>query len=544
MKTLRTRTGFMLAAAALAALPGIGAAQSSRGAASTLAVTIDSGRLDGVRTGAGVDAFLGIPYAAPPVRDLRWRDPQPVRPWSGTFHADRFAPQCTQPQRTGETNQYSGAEITSEDCLYLNVWAKPGARKAPVIVFIHGGGFFIGSGSMPLYGGEEAARRGAVVVNLNYRLGVLGFLSHPELTRESPHGTSGNYAFLDQIAALQWVRRNIARFGGDPDNVTIAGQSAGSMAVLALQASPLARGLFDRAVGMSGALLGSSGPGAMRPLSEGEKEGARFLDLMKAKDIRSLRLVPADRLVVPRVPGSPAIGAIQDGYVLPASIDEIFARKQQNDVPLLLGFTRDESLGGLGPIRTLAEYRERVSARYGQRAGQFMALYPASSDEEARAQARLADRDATMVASMKMWAVAQTVNGRSPVYSYMFARPHSYAPGVTFPDLDPATAGAYHTSEVPFWLGTLDSFNTYRTTRAWTAADRAFSAEMTDSLIAFAKTGNPDTRTFHWPKFDPADPRLLELGTTARPGAWPSEERLAFFHDTSAPRGPGGAIRD
>jgi len=537
MKMARALLGSMLCAA-IAAAPLTVSAQVRAPIAQT-----DSGRIAGVAQ-AGVDAFLGIPYAAPPVRELRWRDPQPVKPWSGMFNADRFAPQCTQPQRSGETNQYSGAEVTSEDCLYLNVWAKPGARKAPVIVFIHGGGFFIGASSMPLYVGAALAKRGAVVVNLNYRLGVLGFLAHRELSAESPHKTSGNYAFLDQIAALHWVRRNIAQFGGDPDNVTIAGQSAGSMSVLALQASPLARGLFHRAVGMSGALLGSSGPGAMRPLASGESEGGRFLDLMKAPDIRRLRLVPADRLVVPRVPGSPAIGPIQDGQVLPAPIDALFASKRHNDVPLLLGFTRDESLGGLGPVTTLADYRERVTARYGARADAFLALYPATSDAEARAQARTADRDATMAAAMKLWAVAQTRNGRSPVFSYMFARAHSYAPGVTFPDLDPATAGAYHTSEVPFWLGTIDSFNIYRTTRAWTDADRRFSTDMMDTLVAFARTGKPSSPGLQWPTFDPATPRLVELGEAARLGDWPRADRLEFFEGAPTPRGAPGAIRD
>lgn len=537
MKMARTLLGSILCAA-IAAAPLAVSAQGRAPIAQT-----DSGRIAGVAQ-PGVDAFLGIPYAAPPVRDLRWREPQPVKPWSGIFNADRFAPQCIQPLRAGETNQYSGAEVTSEDCLYLNVWAKPDARKAPVIVFIHGGGFFIGASSMPLYAGAALAKRGAVVVNLNYRLGVLGFLAHRELSAESPHKSSGNYAFLDQIAALRWIQRNIAQFGGDPDNVTIAGQSAGSMSVLALQASPLARGLFHRAVGMSGALLGGSGPGAMRPLASGESEGSRFLELMKVPDIRRLRLVPADRLVVPRVPGSPAIGPIEDGYVLPAPIDILFDRKQQNDVPLLLGFTSDESLGGLGPVKTLADYRERVAARYGARSDAFLSLYPASTDAEARAQARIADRDATMAGPMKLWALAQTRNGHSPVFSYMFARPHSYAPGVTFPDLDPATAGAYHTSEVPFWLGTIDSFNIYRTTRAWTDADRRFSTDMMDTLVAFARTGRPASPGVQWPVFDPASPRLVELGETVRISNWPGAERLQFFAGATTPRSISSTIRD
>lgn len=538
MKILGKAASLILLAAALPA------AAPSQGLPASRSVAIDSGRLEGIKTATGVEAYLGIPYAAAPVRDLRWRDPQPVQAWSGIYHADRYAPQCMQPQRGIATNQYSGAEVTSEDCLYLNVWTKPGLAKAPVIVFLHGGGFFIGSGTMPLYGGATVAQHGAVFVNLNYRLGVLGFLAEADLSRESPHKTSGDYGLLDQIAALQWVKRNIAKFGGDPNNVTIAGQSAGSMSVLTLQASPLARGLFQRAVGMSGALIGNAGPAPMRSRAEGEKDGERYRQVMKFGSIADMRRIPADRLIVPRVPGSPGVGPIQDGYVLPAPIDAIFARGQQNDVPLMLGFAQDESLGGFGTIKDLADYRTRAAARFGDRAPEFLKLYQASTDEEARVQARLADRDSTMVAAMKAWATAQGTRGRAPVYSYMFAHPHTYAAGAAMTDLDPATAGSYHTSEVPFWLGTLDSFNLYRTTRAWTAADRAFSGAMLDSLVAFARTGNPDTKLLRWPTFDAAHPRLLELATPVQTADWPSAEKLSFF--AGAPQHPlaPGALRD
>ncbi|MEH3040468.1 MAG: carboxylesterase family protein [Sphingomonas paucimobilis] len=506
---------------ALSAIPAV--AQSSP------LVTIDSGRVEGSRLGSGVDAYLGIPYAAPPVRGLRWRDPQPVARFERTFHADRFAPQCPQPGRSAMANQYSGAEATSEDCLYLNVWAKPRLRKAPVVVYLHGGAFFIGSASMPIYGGEGVARRDAVFVNLNYRLGVLGFLSHPELTRESAHASSGNYGFLDQIAALQWVRRNIAAFGGDPDNVTIVGQSAGSMSVLALQASPLAKGLFHRAVGMSGAAIAASGPFALRPLAQGEAEGVKFQQLVKAASLNDMRNLPVDRLTVPRTPGAPMIGALQDGYVLPQPVAAIFAAGRQNDVPLLLGFARDEALGGFGSVATLAEYRAKAAERFGDRAARFLALYPAATDAEAQAMARMADRDASIVAPMRQWAEGQGLRGKASVYSYMFAHPHSYVPGVTFSDLDPATAGAYHTSEVPFWLDTLDSFNRFRPTRAWTAADRRLSDRMTDALVAFARNGKPDTAAMHWPAFAGRQPQLMELNTTTRPTPWPDAARLAFL---------------
>lgn len=516
---------------------------STHGATSVApVVTLDSGRVEGVILASDSQAWLGIPYAAPPVRDLRWKDPQPVAPWRGTYHADRFGPQCTQPQRNVMVNQYSGAEITSEDCLYLNVWARPGLKKAPVIVYIHGGAFYIGTASMPLYGGEAVAREGAVFVNFNYRLGALGFMALPELSAESPHKTSGNYAFLDQIAALKWVKRNIARFGGDPDNVTIAGQSAGSMSVQTLQASPLAQGLFHRVVGMSGAAAG--GPSASLPLADAEQEGLKLQTVLRAKSLADLRAMPADRIFVQRTADAPKIGPITDGYVLNESVEQRFARGAHRDVPTLLGFTHDESFGGLGAVKGLADYQAKASARYGDHAPKFLALYPASTDEQARDQARAADRDSTMAASMGQWADAIAAHGHAKVYSYEFARPHSYAVGVKFSDLDPATAGAYHTSEVPFWLGTLDSFNRYRTTRAWTPADVAFSKMMTRSLVAFARSGSPETPDLHWKVYDPKAPMLLRLGTTAQIAPWPDQQKFDFFRKENAPKPTGGALRD
>lgn len=219
-------------------------------------VTVDGGIVEGIELPSGVSAWLGVPFAAPPLRDLRWKQPQPVRPWNGTFHADRFAPECLQPLRGSMQNHYFGNEATSEDCLYLNVWAPKGAARAPVVVWIYGGGFNIGSAAMANYSGEPLAKDGVVRVNIAYRVGSLGFLAHPELTAESGYGGSGNYGLMDQIAALEWVKRNIAKFGGDPENVTIVGQSAGAMSVSLLQASPLARGLFAKAVAMSGSGFG------------------------------------------------------------------------------------------------------------------------------------------------------------------------------------------------------------------------------------------------------------------------------------------------
>ena len=479
----------------------------------------------------GVQSYLGIPYAAPPVRELRWRPPASPDNWEGVFHADRFGPQCMQPLRGVITNQYSGAEVMSEDCLYLNVWAKPGLRDAPVVVFIHGGGFFVGAGSMPLYSGEHLAKHDVVVVNFNYRLGALGFLAHPEISAESEDGASGNYGLLDQVAALEWVRDNIAGFGGDPDNVTITGQSAGSMSVLALQASPLAQGLFDRGAGMSGALIGGVGPSAMRPLQEAEADGLRIQEIWRTSSLAEMRALAADRmLALPRTPGSPQIGPIQDGYFLPRSLEEIFADGEQADIPLVVGFTKDESFGGLGAVTGLEDYHAKAEERFGDRSAEFLRLYPASNDEQARAQARLADRDGTMALGMYEWARAQQAHGSAPVFSYEFAQDHRYPEGVVIAGHDVDNAGAYHTSEVPFWLGTLESFNKFRPTREWRQEDRSLSQTMQASLVAFARNGSPAFAAQVWPKFAPEHPQLVRISSEeagVRP--WPSNERLDFF---------------
>ena len=530
MRLLRTGLGIALIAMGLSAAT----AQAQSGPR----VRIGSGEIEGIAGAEGQQMFLGIPYAAPPVRDLRWRDPQPVAPWRGVLHADRFGPQCMQPQRSILNNSYSGAEVTSEDCLYLNVWTKPGLKKAPVIVYIHGGAFFIGSSSMPLYAGDAVAREGAVFVNFNYRLGALGLMAHPELSRESPHHSSGNYAFLDQIAALTWVKRNIARFGGDPDNVTIAGQSAGSMSVNLLQASPLARGLFQRAVGMSGSLI--EGPSEPMTLADAEEQGTKLQTLLRARSLADLRALPADRILVPRSADAPRIGPTVDGYVLPQPIERIFAAGKQADIPLMLGFTRDESFGGLGPVTGLADYRAKADAKFGPRAGEFLSLYPAATDAQARAQAQLADRDGTMAIGMDAWASADAQHGRSKIYGYEFARRPPFAPGVIIDGMDVTTAGAYHTSEVPFWFGTLDSFNLYRRTREWSVADRAMSRTMTKALVAFARTGDPQTAEIQWPAYDPARREVVQFGDAVRIDRWPSIERLAFFRSiaATAPKGP------
>jgi para-nitrobenzyl esterase len=309
-----------------------------------------------------------------------------------------------------------------------------------------------------------------------------------------------------------------------------------------MQASPLTRGLFQRAIGMSGAQIGGAIP--LSDLKTAEQEGLKFQSLLKARSLADMRAMPADRLAPPRTPGAPAVGPNQDGYVLPQSIETIFDRGAQNDVPQLLGFTRDEAFGGLGPVEGLDEYRNKAQSKFGDLSAEFLQLYPASNDAEAKAQATAADRDGTMAVSMQSWSLAQTAHGKAPVYTYEFARPHNYVPGATFSDLNPATAGAYHTSEVPFWLGTLDSFNTFRTTRAWTAEDRTFTGEMTAALIRFARTGNPGSSTLDWPRFDRTNPQLMQLGQTAQSAIWPDFRKLDFFRKVNRPRPRVNEARD
>jgi para-nitrobenzyl esterase len=484
-------------------------------------VSIDSGKVAGKLLPSGVKAYFGIPFAAPPVRELRWREPRPVKPWVGVYNADRMGPECIQILRPHNINHYFGEEATSEDCLYLNVWA-PGPAKAgsnlPVIVFIYGGGMTIGSSGIPLYAGETVAQRGAVFVNFNYRLGALGFMAHPQLTAESPHHQSGNYGFLDQIAALKWIQRNISKFGGDPGKVIISGQSAGASSVSLLQASPLAKGLFRGVVAMSGSVWGTDGK--VPKLADAEKIGLKIEEALKAKSIDDMRQIPADRVLALQeefqlgATGGPIRvgGANADGYFLPRQPAELFAEHLQNDVPAIVGFTHDESSNALRTAKNLAEYKAAAANIYGKYAEEFLKLYPASTDAEAREMGRTAAREGLIERSQRNWAIAQAAGGKSPVFLFMFSRVHPYIPGVVIADQDTATIGAYHTSDVPYWFGTQDALNLIRPTRNWTPYDRDLSKKMTAALIAFATTGNPRTADVPWPQWTPQNESLIEFG--------------------------------
>ncbi len=496
-----------LAFAALAAL-------SAAGSAAAKPAAIDGGLIEGARLPSGVSAWLGVPFAAPPVRDLRWKPPQPMRPWRGIRHAETFAPECLQPLRSPRQNHYFGEEATSEDCLYLNIWAPPDARRAPVIVWIYGGGFNIGSASMANYSGESLARAGVVRVNIAYRLGALGFLAHPELTRESSYGGSGDYGLMDQIAALQWVKRNIARFGGDPANVTIVGQSAGSMSVALLQMSPLAKGLFARAAGMSGSPFGGMlGPA---PLAKAEAQGLALQGELGARSLEDMRAVPGDKVMAAATPRD---AVVLDGHVVKGTAEQVFAGRRQSDVPILIGFTGDESFRPLPRVQTAEELAVALRARFDASAEPILSAYAGADPTRAAIDI---GRDATVGVQMGRWATWQQRFGRQPAYVYLFSRRQPYTPRVTFSDHDPATAGAYHAGDVPYWLRTRDSLNLFRTTRNWEPGDATLEREMSMALLAFARNGLPSSpQVGAWSRFSPDRPQLVRLAPESRIVAWP-----------------------
>jgi para-nitrobenzyl esterase len=515
-------------------------------------ISIDTGKVSGKLLSSGVRAYFGVPFAAPPVGELRWREPQPREPWNGIYNADRFAPECIQILRPHNINHYFGEEATSEDCLYLNIWAPPAAvkgDKVPVILWLYGGGLSIGSASMPNYGGENLAKKGVVYITAGYRIGALGFMAHPELTASSPHHASGNYGHFDQIAALQWIRRNIERFGGDPARVTVMGQSAGASSAFSLQASPLAKGLLHRIVGMSG---GGLRVGA-DPISQAEAEqsGLELQRVLKAGSLADLRNVPADKILAAQAEfqlggtaGTVRFRPNVDGYFMPSTPREIFASGEQNDVPLLIGFTRDESGNELKFARSVTDYKAAANKYFGPSAEAFLKLYPVRSDAEVPAMGAAAVRDGGMATSIRSWALGQLQKGQSPAYIYMYSHAHPYEPGVAIADLNPATAGAYHTSEVPYFLLTQDIYNRMRKTRAWTDYDRQLADAMSDVLIAMATNGSPQTTQVRFPKFTVRAQEYVEFGDRIGTGKFNSA-RMDFFSTVNMPGavGPGAIPR-
>ena len=357
---------------------GLGVAAGVAGPASTIAqvmqpiagdpVRIDVGRVSGSLSARGVKTYFGIPFAAPPIRENRWREPQPVKAWDGILTATKKPAECVQGLRSPSINHYFGDELAGEDCLYLNIWAPATSRagaKLPVVVWIYGGAFNLGSASSAIYAGDSLAGKGVIYVAANYRLGIMGFLAHPDATAESGHGASGNWGFLDQVASLKWVQKNIAAFGGDPANVTLIGQSAGSMSINNLQASPLAKGLFARVIGLSGATV-RGGPGDARgiTLASAEAQGVTLQGALKARSLTELRGISSDKIVAAAQQAGVRAGPSIDGYYLPESVDAIFAAGKQNDVAVLTGHTANDIGTSVEPerLRTTKRPRSRCTS--------------------------------------------------------------------------------------------------------------------------------------------------------------------------------------
>ncbi|MCC7176168.1 MAG: carboxylesterase family protein [Bryobacterales bacterium] len=459
---------------------------------------------------SGVRAFKGIPFAQPPVGDLRWKEPQPVKNWTGVRNADNFGPRCMQRTSPGADYWFRGNGM-SEDCLYLNVWtpAKSANERLPVLVYIFGGGFQNGDGSEPRYDGESMARKGIVAVTLNYRTNIFGFFSHPELTRESPHKASGNYGLLDQVAALRWVQRNIAAFGGDPKRVTIAGESAGSISVSGLMASPLSRGLIAGAIGESGAMTASLPP---RPLAEAEQDGVKFAAGAGAGSLAALRAMSAEQILDLTPKSGVRFSTVLDGYFLPKSVTDIFKAGEQAKVPLLAGSNTEEqpARGVLGMAEPTPEnFAAAVGKLYGGRAAEVLKVYAASTPEEVL-QAATDLASARFVGfSTWQWTELHLKTGGKPVYRYMYARirprftpPEAQAaagggaPGRGGPPAAPR--GAAHSAEIQYAMGNLDLDKRY----AWEPADYKVSEVFQAYFVNFIKTGNPNGAGLpDWPAY-------------------------------------------
>ncbi|WP_291100351.1 MULTISPECIES: carboxylesterase/lipase family protein [unclassified Flavobacterium] len=466
-------------------------------------ITTANGTIEGefdVKT--NIQSFKGIPFAQPPVGNLRWKAPQPAANWTGVKQTKKFGPRAIQPALFSDMGFRSDG--ISEDCLYLNVWtpAKSTNEKLPVLVYFYGGGFAAGDGSEYRYDGENMAKKGIVTLTVNYRLGIFGFFSHPELTKESPNHASGNYSFLDQNAALKWVQANIEQFGGDPKRVTIAGESAGSIAVSAQMASPLSKNLFAGAIGESG---GSFFPTlSLVPLAEGEKTGLEFAQKIGAKSLKELRAMSTLELYQKSIGTSMGVFKTTiDGYFLPKSLPEIFEAKQQAMVPLLLGWNSEEmSYRALTMGKDLnnESYAQKIKELYGNKAPEVLQLYPVGTPEVTEQSATDLAGDRFIAYSTWKWFDLHRKNSSQPVYRYYYSHPRpnlrdknaeaGLAGGVIKKDKNiPKTPkGAVHSSEIEYVMGNLASNKDY----AWTEDDYKVSETMMNYFANFIKTGNPN----------------------------------------------------
>ncbi|MDE1985907.1 MAG: carboxylesterase family protein [Alphaproteobacteria bacterium] len=484
-------------------------------ACAAAAPMLDSKTADGALAGkadGAVTAFLGIPYAKPPVGDLRWRAPVPDAPWSGVLQATKFSDSCAQVinHKGGHpwTAEYVPQNKASEDCLYLNVWTPAHAANArlPVMVWIHGGAFLNGSSAVPIYDGTALAAKGIVVVSLNYRVGVFGFFAYPALSAETPQHVSGNYGLLDILAALKWVHQNIAAFGGDPDAVTISGQSAGAGAVLDLMVSPLARGLFARAIPQSGAGINFETP----TLQQAEQMGTAIAEKNGATSLAALRALSMDQLLHLNldVAGKPkwlTFLPVVDGWFLPGAPDTLFAEGRYDDTPVMTGMTANESsfdpkYGRMSP-QECKDYIDQSMAPMG---AAFRKVYLGRPGINCNVGVKQLYRDRGLAATY-LWTLTRLKSGHAPTYVYYYDH--------TEPGPMSAHYGAFHSSDIPYVFETLDK----SPNRPFTAKDRAITKKVSAYWVNFVKTGNPNgPGLVHWPAANAKTMPVLETGDVFR----------------------------
>ncbi|MHA4739845.1 carboxylesterase/lipase family protein [Dyadobacter sp. MSC1_007] len=488
---------------------------------------VEGGKITGTVTADGaVRVFKGIPFAAPPVGELRWKAPQPVNAWNGVRSCNAFGASPMQ-NEPAPFSMWSAEFLIpktpiSEDCLYLNVWTqqqKDTKARKPVIVWIYGGGFVSGGSGAPIYDGEATARKGVVFVSINYRVGAFGFFAHPDLTKESGTNASGNFGLMDQIAALQWVKKNIAQFGGDPDNVTIAGQSAGSMSVNCLVVSPLAKGLFNKAIAESGAGFARNYPS----LQQAEEGGTKAAESLGANSIAALRNVPAED-ILKKVQAFR--GPIIDGYVLPESVAAIYNAGKQNPVTLLTGWNEDEGLSG-GNAKNAEAYRAQAETQYGGQAQEFLKFYPGQTDEQAAISQNKLSRDMSFGVQNYSWAQAHSRQGKK-AFVYRFTRKL------------PATGtyahyGAFHTGEVAYAYDNLRFID--HQLRPLNATDDKLATTMSNYWVNFVKTGDPNGKGLPvWPIYDTNAPKIMLLGDQSEAAPLTDKPALEFLLNNTAKR--------
>jgi len=517
MSSSTVRSCFLLSLLILAPLALV--ASSSAPQVKTRSGTVQ-GRDDGK-----VKSFLGIPYAAPPVGELRWKAPEPVAKWSGVRKATEFGTHCMQGNVFGDMVFHDPG--AGEDCLTLNVWVpdKHVDPKMAVMVWIYGGGFVAGTTSEARQDGYHLAQQGVIVVSMNYRLGIFGFFVHPELAKESGHNSAGNYGLLDQLAALTWVHENIAAFGGDPGNVTIFGESAGSFSVSAQMASPLAKGLFQKAIGESGGAFSRTGLSFEAMSARAEKDAALVKEKLGVSTLAELRAIPAEKLLEPFAPPKSQgfdFGPDVDGYFLPDSVPATFAAGKQNDVALIAGWNHDEGsfeIAFAAQKPTAESFKAQAQKDFGDKADEFLKLYPADTDERAMRSAQDYAGDQFIALSTWNWIEAQSKTGKQPVYRYRF----DMAPFHKNPNAP--RLGAYHSAEIEYVFGQLDS----KTDVIWRDSDRQVSEIMQKYWSNFAKTSNPNGAGLpDWPPYTAADGWPVMI-LSAQPAAKKDELRERYL---------------